>query len=478
MGYLVLSVHWFNPLVWVSYSLLSRDIETACDERVIEKMSTKQKQEYSETLLQCSMPQKFISACPLAFGETGMKQRIKGILNYRKPTTWLIVVSLLICMCAAAAFLTDPVQAETAAESHEIKYQLVIGAENVSYISINHPSDCGRCGHADGTAFEVGKAVTLEPLNDVDDLNGVTLCAYTANEELVWEMTIQENTKDIYAFYDGFWSLQKTNSKDSLLPDAEHTLNSQLSQEETAVVQDTSDDIYIKTGIVTTEGDIALNVRGGPSFSYPIAAYRNAGDKVYIVDTVAADGVEWGMIGKDKWFCMEYITINDADDLPEASVVEEIILRSSPSMQAREVCTLTPDSRIFIEENENIADEKWYYVRVDNMIGWVPAKYLTDIESNEAEADDVCTKETVYPFLDETVISEDEIILYSSPSIQGHIIGTVHSDDEIIIQKTESVANPEWYFVSCGNMKGWMDAELYTGENTAHHDEAHTGNHH
>ena len=124
IGFLLLSVHWFNPLVWVAYALLCRDIEMACDEKVISKMTSEQKQTYSTVLLTCSMPRKAITACPLAFGETSVKQRIKGILNYRKPTAWIAAASLMICLCAAALFLTDPVKAETAGQSPTIPYAL------------------------------------------------------------------------------------------------------------------------------------------------------------------------------------------------------------------------------------------------------------------------------------------------------------------------------------------------------------------
>lgn len=108
LGYLILCVHWFNPFVWMAYILLCRDIEMACDEKVIAGMSATQKQEYSAVLLRCSTPQRIISACPLAFGEVGVKQRIKGILNYRKPTFWVVALALAACVALSAVFLTNP----------------------------------------------------------------------------------------------------------------------------------------------------------------------------------------------------------------------------------------------------------------------------------------------------------------------------------------------------------------------------------
>ena len=108
IGYLLLTVHWFNPLVWLGYGLLCRDIELACDEKVIRDMDGRAKMDYSKALLQCSMPRRLITACPLAFGEVGAKQRIKAVLNYKKPAFWVILMVLLLCAALALGFLTDP----------------------------------------------------------------------------------------------------------------------------------------------------------------------------------------------------------------------------------------------------------------------------------------------------------------------------------------------------------------------------------
>ena len=114
-GFLLLAVYWFNPMIWVAYVLLCRDIELACDEYVISSLGEKDKKAYSVALLVCSIPLKtagvqrrMISACPLAFGEVGVKNRIKAVLNYKKPAFWMIVVAVISCMVVAVCFLTDP----------------------------------------------------------------------------------------------------------------------------------------------------------------------------------------------------------------------------------------------------------------------------------------------------------------------------------------------------------------------------------
>lgn len=109
-GYVLLSVYWFNPLLWLAYILLCRDIELACDEKVIRNMEVSQKKAYSEALLNCSVNRRMIAACPLAFGEVGVKERVKTVLNYRKPTFWIVLVAVLALIVTGVCFLTEPVQ--------------------------------------------------------------------------------------------------------------------------------------------------------------------------------------------------------------------------------------------------------------------------------------------------------------------------------------------------------------------------------
>ena len=107
-GFLLLSVYWFNPLCWVAYCLLCRDIEIACDEKVIRDMDRFEMAAYSQALLDCSFPGKKIAVCPLAFGEVGVKERVKAVLSYKKPAFWIILVAVLVCAGMAVSLLTDP----------------------------------------------------------------------------------------------------------------------------------------------------------------------------------------------------------------------------------------------------------------------------------------------------------------------------------------------------------------------------------
>lgn len=108
LGFLLLCIHWFNPLLWLGYIFLCRDIEFACDEAVLRQLGMESKKRYSEALLGCSISKKTLTACPLAFGEVGVKARIKSVLNYKKPALWIILAAVLACIAVAVCFLTDP----------------------------------------------------------------------------------------------------------------------------------------------------------------------------------------------------------------------------------------------------------------------------------------------------------------------------------------------------------------------------------
>lgn len=108
LGYLLLCVYWFNPLCWAAYITLCKDIELACDEKVIKDMSFEDKKEYSRVLLSCATQRRLVYACPLAFGEVGVKERVKSVLNYKKPAFWITTLAVIVCIIVAICFLTNP----------------------------------------------------------------------------------------------------------------------------------------------------------------------------------------------------------------------------------------------------------------------------------------------------------------------------------------------------------------------------------
>ena len=139
LGFLLLSVYWFHPLVWVGYVFLCKDIEAACDERVIREMDVEGRRAYSAALLECSVKKRMITACPVAFGENGVKTRIKDVMNYKKPAFWVIIFSVIICILIAVCFLTVPKEDEKNAEP-------VVSEENSG--NADEPEDGGEAGNA------------------------------------------------------------------------------------------------------------------------------------------------------------------------------------------------------------------------------------------------------------------------------------------------------------------------------------------
>ena len=110
LGFLLLTIHWFNPLIWLAYVLLCRDIELACDEKVIKELGNEQRADYTQALVACSVNRRMIAACPLAFGEVGVKERVKSVMKYKKPAFWVIILAVIACVIVAVCFLTNPKQ--------------------------------------------------------------------------------------------------------------------------------------------------------------------------------------------------------------------------------------------------------------------------------------------------------------------------------------------------------------------------------
>lgn len=138
LGYLLLSVYWFNPLCWIAYILLCRDIEMACDEKVIADMKKEEVASYSQALLDCSFSRKKITACPLAFGEVGVKERVKSILNYKRPTFWIMMAAIVVCVILAVCLMSDPFSNRSLSEKLGISMDMAVAQHNRSSHSEDH----------------------------------------------------------------------------------------------------------------------------------------------------------------------------------------------------------------------------------------------------------------------------------------------------------------------------------------------------
>ena len=156
LGFILLAIYWFNPLFWLAYVLLCRDIELACDEKVIKELDGTARADYSEALLNCSVNRRMISACPLAFGEVGIKKRIRSVLSYKKPAFWLLVAALVACTVVTVCFLTNPIDEDriginsisveksaSGTVNLKIGYHSTSGGYSIDYVGASEGEYCG-----------------------------------------------------------------------------------------------------------------------------------------------------------------------------------------------------------------------------------------------------------------------------------------------------------------------------------------------
>ncbi|MBO5947415.1 hypothetical protein J6Q66_01110 [bacterium] len=127
ISFLALSLYWFNPAIWLWYILLCRDIESACDESVIKSYTPTYKKLYSEALLNCSSSKRMVMACPVAFGEVGVKDRIKSVLNYKKPAFWVVLVAFVCTLVLSFCFVTNPYNRKFNNILNENGYEILYG---------------------------------------------------------------------------------------------------------------------------------------------------------------------------------------------------------------------------------------------------------------------------------------------------------------------------------------------------------------
>lgn len=196
LAFLVLTVHWFNPFVWLAYILLCRDIELACDQRVIKELSGADRKAYSRALVSGSAVRRTASACPLAFGEVGVKTRVKSVLSYKKPALWVIIAAVAMCVVTAVCFLTDPVERSEIFGKSYAETELVYQSPYLS--SIGKPSREYR--------FTIDGRIVLAGENGEENLGRLSAIDLTA-----------ENFDDLFSppyssMFDDLWA-------DTLSPD-------------------------------------------------------------------------------------------------------------------------------------------------------------------------------------------------------------------------------------------------------------------
>ena len=222
LGFALLAVYWFNPVLWLAYTLLCRDIELACDERVIRTMDASAVKTYSTVLLACSMPHKAVISCPLAFGEVGVKERVRNALHYKKPAFWVVAASAIVCVAVAVCFLTDP-------EHETMKWAKNLRVSEVVRVELTIMPQVTDKQYKDFNADEIAEAVALinkssgRYVRSMEPLNGGSTELYVTTTDGVRHTVV--NNGNVYLCIDGdayrnFYVTWPYTEGDSPLPDS------------------------------------------------------------------------------------------------------------------------------------------------------------------------------------------------------------------------------------------------------------------
>ena len=222
LGFALLAVYWFNPVLWLAYTLLCRDIELACDERVIRTMDESAVKTYSTVLLACSMPRKAVITCPLAFGEVGVKERVRNALYYKKPAFWVVAASVAVCVVVAVCFLTDP-------EHETMKWAKNLRVDDVVRVELTIMPQATDKQYKDFNADEIAEAVALinksggRYVRSMEPLTGGSTELYVTTMDGVRHTVV--NNGNVYLCIDGdayrnFYVTWPYTEGDSPLPDS------------------------------------------------------------------------------------------------------------------------------------------------------------------------------------------------------------------------------------------------------------------
>ena len=222
LGFALLAVYWFNPVLWLAYTLLCRDIELACDERVIRTMDESAVKTYSTVLLACSMPRKAVITCPLAFGEVGVKERVRNALHYKKPAFWVVAASVAVCVVVAVCFLTNP-------EHETMKWAKNLRVDDVVRVELTIMPQATDKQYKDFNADEIAEAVALinkssgRYVRSMEPLTGGSTELYVTTTDGVRHTVV--NNGNVYLCIDGdayrnFYVTWPYTEGDSPLPDS------------------------------------------------------------------------------------------------------------------------------------------------------------------------------------------------------------------------------------------------------------------
>lgn len=501
LGYVLLSIYWFNPLCWVAYFLFCRDVEQACDEAVIERMNPQQKKDYSAALLACAAPNR-IQVCPLAFAEVGVKQRIAGVLNYRKPKFWVVTLAALLCVSLTAGLLTDPVKATKAEDNTQ--QTLPTGTEISTTVGVPLNVRSEPTLNAPAIAMlETGTQIQILRTQSVDGIIWAYVSADTLTEN-GWVMAIYLNTAEGEAL-------------PTVSADVTHGSPSNTSGDTVTVTTKGTVDLYASP---TVQGRVVFQLEDGS----PVTILRidSIGELSWAyVQSVDLDRPGWiplDSLNTDNVDLSIYTTPvtypttplpmqSDGISITEetsATTKEALTLYSSPSLNARTKGELAQGESVTIIRIDSIGQSVWTYIRSDtlNATGWVLADSF-DIDGDTLSIPSAKDMELMRVFaekerdsnsyrdhidkLDEIIadyiskngtsqvltegtpaIAKENLNVRQAPSVQSKAVGLLLKGEQVTVLRTDLFENVSWSYVQYGTEKrvGWVLSEYLTADDS------------
>ena len=468
LGYVLLSIYWFNPLCWVAYFLFCRDVEQACDEAVIASMNPQQKKDYSAALLACAAPNR-MQICPLAFAEVGVKQRIAGVLNYRKPKFWVVALAALLCVSLTAGLLTDPVKATKAEDNTQ--QTLPTGTEISTTVGVPLNVRSEPTLNAPAIAMlETGTQIQILRTQSVDGIIWAYVSADTLTEN-GWVMAIYLNTVEGEAL-------------PTVSADVTHGSPSNASGNTVTVTTKGTVDLYASP---TVRGRVVFQLEDGSPVTILRIDFIGQQSWAY-VQSVDLDRPGWILVDSLN---TESIDLSIYDAAPVATptvplpaqlsssiLTEEIPattkgtvdLYASPTVQGRVVFQLEDGSPVMILRIDSIGELSWAYVQsVDlDRPGWIP---LDSLDTSNVDLS-IYTTPVTYPTMqsdginiteETSATTKEALTLYTSPSLNARTKGELAQGESVTIIRIDSIGQSVWTYIRSDtlNATGWVLADSF-----------------
>lgn len=464
LGYALLCLHWFNPLCWAAYILFCRDIEQACDEAVVKDMEVWEKKAYSAALASCSVPRSAIAACPLAFGEVGVKQRIRGILNYRKPKFWVIVLSAVLCAALAAGFLTDPVKAsqpEAATQgASPVEDYLTYPREVTVYSAANKASrelaryPAGMPVSLDGLEVVEGSIWGYVQYQDGQTRGWISLDeimdAFTNRQYRFSQKTPIYSSPSLQAQEIGRGEIGDVYLEHYMEPYGNSIWGYiEYQQGDTAILGwillnegEAPHSDALESTIYNGQGEPHTFTRQTAILAAPSAGSREvaraeAGEPYYLIRREPIAGSVWDYVECNDGTVMGWI----ASEEPESTGPQETPVYTSPSKDGRIVYRLTPGQDYTVLETQPIADRLWAYIECNDGMtrGWM-----------------ILGQEVPQDILE--ALSQPEIPVYRNPDQTSKILHTMTQGEDYTILEIQPIDDTVWAYIDCngGMTQGWI----------------------